>query len=300
MNPAIDTSTHVKNVIPDRKLRCEKPRHDAGGGGINVSRALKNLGGVSLAIYLSGGPTGRLLHDLLTSAGIKQLQVPTEEWTREDLSVMDDSTSQQYRFIMPGAEVKPAEWQACLDKIKGLPEAPEYLVASGSLPPGVPDDFFARMARLAKQSGSKFVLDTTGKPMKLALEEGVYLAKQNLNELCALTGRDLNEEPEQSNAAQEMVRRGQCKVMVLSLGAGGAIYANEEGSELLRAPATRVQSRVGAGDSMLAGIVLGLSRGNALRAAVRYGIAAGVAALINPGTQLCNKEDVERIYQRSA
>jgi 6-phosphofructokinase 2 len=146
--------------------------------------------------------------------------------------------------------------------------------------------------------GGKFVIDTTGIPMKLALQEQVYLAKQNLNEMCALVGEDLNEEPEQSKAAQTLVQREQCKIMILSLGAAGAIYADEAGSELVRAPAVRVQSRVGAGDSMLAGIVLGLKRGNTLNAAVRYGVAASVAALINPRTQLCNKDDVDRILHR--
>lgn len=299
MNPAIDTSTFVKQVIPNCKLRCNAPRHDAGGGGINVARAVKSLGGDALAVYPAGGPTGKLLYSLLEREGVRQLVLPTDEWTREDWYVLDESTAQQYRFIMPGAELHQSDWQTCLDKIANLPEKPTYLVASGSLPPGVPDDFFARVARLAKKMGTKFVLDTRGVPLQLALKEGVYLVKPNLKELCELSGQELAEEPEQSKAVQNIVRKGQAEVVVLSLGPGGAIYATSDGCELLRAPTVRVRSRAGAGDSMLGGMVLALTRGMALRAAVLYGIAAGSAATLHAGTQLCGKEDTDRIFHRS-
>jgi 6-phosphofructokinase 2 len=299
INPAIDTSTAVDHVVTDRKLRCNTPRHDPGGGGINVSRAIRKLGGDSLAVFVAGGPTGQLLQDLLDREGVRQLPVPTEAWTRENLYVLEGSTRHQYRFVMPGPALREAEWQQCLDQLGRLPEQPDYLVASGSLPPGVPEDFFARVARIAKKRGSRFVLDTRGDPLRLALEEGVYLIKPNLREMWELAGQELRDEPHQAAAAMQVVREKQSEVVVLSLGPAGALLATAAGTERLWAPSVRIQSRVGAGDCMLGGLILSLARGMALRAAVRFGIAAGAAATLNPGTQLCSREDTERLFEQT-
>jgi 6-phosphofructokinase 2 len=296
LNPAIDTSTSVAHVSPDHKLRCSAPRHDPGGGGINVSRAIRKLGGDSLAIYTAGGPTGDLLHSLLENEGVRQDVVAVKAWTRENLYVLEEATRHQYRFIMPGAPLEEVDWHRCLEKLTKLPRKPAYLVASGSLPPGVPDDFFCRLARVGRQIGSRVLLDTGQPALGLALREGVYLIKPNLHELCELSGRDLRDEPHQAEAALELVHSGRCEVVVLSLGPAGALFATADGTERLRSPSVRVHSRVGAGDSMLAGITLALSRGMALRAAVRFGIAAGAAATLNPGTQLCGREDTERLF----
>ena len=124
INPAIDTSTSVPIVVPDHKMRCQAPRHDPGGGGINVSRAILRLGGDSLAMYLAGGPTGDLLYRLLEKEGVRQQQVKMTAWTREDIYVMEEETRHQYRFVMPGAAVSEAEWQTCLAQIDALPDAP--------------------------------------------------------------------------------------------------------------------------------------------------------------------------------
>jgi 6-phosphofructokinase 2 len=299
MSPALDTSTSVDHVLADRKLRCEAPRHDPGGGGINVSRAIRKLGGDSLAMFVAGGPTGQLLQDLLGREGVRQLPIPAEAWTRENLYVLEQSTRHQYRFIMPGLPLHEAEWQGCLDRLAHPPEKPAYLVASGSLPPGVPDDFFARVARVARRTGTRFVLDTGGDPLRLALEEGVHLVKPNLREMCELAGKELEDEAHQAEAALQIARRGKAEAVVLSLGPSGAVVVTADGTERLWAPSVRVRSRVGAGDSMLGGLVLALSRGMGLRAAVRYGIAAGAAATLKPGTQLCSREDTERLFQQT-
>jgi 6-phosphofructokinase 2 len=299
VHPAIDTSTAVGHVVSERKLRCKPPRHDPGGGGINVSRAIRKLGGDSLAVYVAGGPTGQLLQSLLDREAIRQLVVPAEAWTRENLHVLEEATRHQYRFIMPGAGLTEAEWQRCLDQLSSLPEPPAYLVASGSLPPGVPADFFARVARVARSLGSRFVLDTSGEPLRLALREGVYLVKPNLREMWELTREELRDESHQSRAALDIVHRGQSEVVVLSLGPSGALLASASGTERLWAPSVRIQSRVGAGDSMLGGLILGLARDMMLSAAVRFGIAAGAAATLNPGTQLCSREDTERLFHRT-
>jgi 6-phosphofructokinase 2 len=298
MNPTIDTSTAANRVVAERKLRCKAPHHEPGGGGINVSRAIRKLGGESVAFYPAGGPTGQLLRSLLDQEGVSQQAVAIEGWTRESWNVVDESTHHQYRFLMPGPELTAAEGQRCLDQLAALSPAPTYLVASGSLPPGVPEDYYAQVARVARKLGSRFVLDTSGAPLRLALQEGVYLLKPNLRELCELSGEDLEDEAQQARVAQQLVNRGQSEVVVLSLGASGALLASSEGCERLHSPAVRARSRVGAGDSMLAGIVLSLARGKLLRAAVRFGIAAGAAAVLSPGTGLCRLKDTERLVER--
>lgn len=148
---------------------------------------------------------------------------------------------------------------------------------------------------MVKKAGGRFVLDTSGAALRLGLQEGVYLVKPNLRELCELVGRDLPDEPLQAEAALQLVQTKQAEVVVLSLGAGGALVASATGTERLWAPSVRVKSKAGAGDSMLAGFVLGLARGKVLGSAARLGIAAGCAATLNPGTQLCTREDTERM-----
>lgn len=296
MNPAIDTSSSVPNVYPDHKLRCGIPRHDPGGGGINVARAIHKLGGDALAIYTVGGPTGELLQSLLDSEGVRHEPIPVKVWTRENFYVYEESSRHTYRFVMPGESLKEPEWQRCLKRIARLPKKTGYVVASGSLPPGVPEDFYAQLAKVAKLRGIRLVLDTVQPALNLALKEGVYLLKPSLAELCNLMGQDLDDQWKQAEAAQRLVRSGQCEVVVLSLGASGAWLATNEGAKRLSAPSVRTRTTVGVGDSMLGAIVFGLSRGMDLLESARYGIAAGAAATLHPGTQLCSREDTERLY----
>jgi 6-phosphofructokinase 2 len=212
--------------------------------------------------------------------------------------VLESATGQQYRFNFPGPTVQAAEWQACLNELSTVTPAPAYLVASGSLPPGVPDDFYARVAQLAKKFDSRFILDTSTKTaLQLALREGVYLIKPNLREFRKLVGRELETEAEQESQARELIERGQCEVVVVSLGAAGVLLVSKEACEHLRAPTVPIKSKVGAGDSTVAGMTLGLAQGKSLREAVRFGVAAGAAAVMTPGTELCRREDTERLYR---
>lgn len=150
LNPAIDKSTTVKTIVPDKKLKCSNPVFEPGGGGVNVSRAIKKLGGNSTAIYVAGGYSGKFYQHLLNNEGIESCVIEIEGHTRENMIVVDESSKLQYRFGMPGPALKNEEWQKCLDileKSSGV----EYIVASGSLPDGVPEDFFARLAAVSKK-----------------------------------------------------------------------------------------------------------------------------------------------------
>jgi 6-phosphofructokinase 2 len=298
LNPTIDTSTATDHVVPEHKLRCDAPQYEPGGGGVNVSRAIKNLGGESLALYLAGGPTGAMLQSFLDRDDIRHQPTLISGWTRESLTVAETSSGQQYRFNMPGPTLHEHEWQSCLDTLAALDSKPAYIVASGSLPPGAPDDFYAQVAHLGRQLGARVMVDTSGEPLCRAVRAGVYLIKPNLRELSQVAGRPLEDEREQEAAATELIAHGQCEAVVVSLGAAGALLVSKDGVERLRTPTVPIKSKVGAGDSMVAGMALGLARNMRLPHAVRFGVAAGAAAVMTPGTELCRRDDTERLYRQ--
>jgi 6-phosphofructokinase 2 len=297
VNPTIDISTSVDQVVPEKKLRCESPRREPGGGGINVSRAIQRLGGSSTALYLAGGPTGEMLQQLLATEGLESTALPTEGWTRENFIVSESQSEQQFRFGMPGAEIAQREWRRCLESLREMKPRADYIVASGSLSPGIPDDFFGRISAIAAESGARLIVDTSGSPLHHAARAGAYLFKPNMAEFERLTGESLSEEREMAAAGQRLIEEDRCSVIVLSLGAGGALLITAEGSEHIRTPTVPVRSKVGAGDSMVAGIVLSLARGMDVPDAVRFGVAAGAAAVMTDGTELCRRDDTERLYE---
>ena len=298
INPCIDKSTGIDNVVAERKLRCDPPSYEPGGGGINVSRAIDKLGGSSTAYYLTGGQIGHMLDRLLDEEHIASERLPIEGLTRENLIVYEKATGLQYRFGMPGPEVQEKELDQCMEKISGIDPPPEYIVASGSLPPGAPDDFYRSLARLAREIKAKLILDTSGGPLRSALEEGVYLIKPNLRELGLLTRGDVEEESSHLELAETIIREGKSEIVVVSMGAAGALLVWKSGCERLRAPTVPIKSKVGAGDSMVGGIVLALDRGWPVSDAVRFGVAAGAAAVMTPGTELCRRDDTERLYEQ--
>lgn len=299
MNPALDIATATDKVVPTHKLRCARPRYDPGGGGINVARVVRTLGGSATAIYPAGGTSGQMLRALLDGHDIPQRVVPIEGRTRESLTVDDRSSGEQFRFVMPGPDLSADEQQHCLDAIAELAPPPGILVASGSLPPDLAPDFYARVARKAREVGARMVLDTSGDALSQAASEGVWLIKPNLRELCQLAGRDLSGERDQVAAARQMLEEGRAEVIVVSLGADGALLVTPDAAEHIAPIPVPVRSAVGAGDSMVGGIVFALARGDTMEQAVRLGMAAGAATIMTEGTELCRREDVERLYDLS-
>lgn len=294
-SPCIDKSTSVPELLPEKKLKCAPPQLDAGGGGINVSRAIKQLGGDTLAIFPSGGYTGKHFNHLLEAAGVPCIHIETRNETRENIIVLDERNNRQYRLGMPGAALLETEWQQCIDAVQQVPQA-SFIVASGSLPPGVPADIYARLARVARSKNIKLVIDTSGEALEHAVKEGVYLVKPNLGELAALSGKEWLSENEAANTARELLHRYQGEVMVVSLGSEGALLVTKNETYSVKPPKVTPKSTVGAGDSMVAGIVLSLSNGFSLKEALQYGVACGTAATVNPGTGLCHKPDADRFF----
>jgi 6-phosphofructokinase 2 len=296
MNPAVDIATSTGTVTPTHKLRCDIPRRHPGGGGINVARVVHRLAGDCAALYPAGGVNGELIQRLLDEEGVNSICMAIAGETRESFSVSESSTGLEYRFVLPGPELMPHEWQACLDHFSALAVPPRYLVTSGSLPPGVPVDFYARLTRLAKPLGVKVVLDTSGPALAAALEAGVYLVKPSLRELRDLYSQALETESQWRRAAEQLVVQGMAEVVVLSMGEGGAWLFTNEGACFAPSLPIKVVSAIGAGDSFVGAMVWALARGLELQAAFRYGVAAGSAALLSKGTGLSLSEDVARLY----
>jgi len=295
-NPAIDLSTSVDRIVPVRKLRCAPQRRDPGGGGVNVARVIKRFGGDVEAILPIGGFTGQLLRRLIADEGILHRVLETEAETREDFSVSELSTAQQYRFVLPGLPLREAEWRACLEALIATMPRPDFVVGSGSLPPGVPDDFYAQAAAIARKLGAKFIVDTSGAPLAAAIEHGVYMIKPNLREMRDLLGLELLKQDDWVIAAREYINAGKVEIVTLSLGHLGALLVTHDRAWRAQALPIKPVSAVGAGDSFLGAMIFSLAKGDSLADAFRLGTAAGSSALINVGTELCRPKDAYRMY----
>lgn len=300
LNPTIDISTRTDRVEPTSKMRCSVPRRDPGGGGINAARVIGLLGGDAIAVYPAGGPCGSMLTTALESLGVTQYPVPVAGETRESFTVDEADSGLQYRFVLPGPTLSSDELHACIAAIEGLQPSPAYLIVSGSYPPGVALSFHDQIIALAERIGARLVLDCSGAPLGYAIERGgLYLVKPSIHELSGVIGRRPESEAELHEVLAGLIEQGAAQIILLTLGQHGALLASAEGIERFEAFEVGEVSAVGAGDSTLGATVLALSRGLALHDAVRYGMAAGAATAMSPGTALCSFEDVQRLFEQS-
>lgn len=294
-NPCIDKSTAISGLVPEKKLPCALPAFGPGGGGINVTRALKNLGADSRAIFPSGGYTGKFLNQLMEREDLCFTAIETASHTRENFIVLDKATNLQYRFGMPGNDIKEEECRRLMDEIEKSDA--DFIVASGSLIPGMPVDIVAQVAQIAKNKGAKLLIDTSGEALKKALDVGVFLLKPNLGELSSLVGKEEVTHETVDEIAQEIIRRGQCQMIVVSMGPQGAKLVTANEIMYVSAPLVKQVSTLGAGDSMVAGMVLALSQNKTLKEVLQLGVACGTAATLTHGSELCRKADVERLFR---
>lgn len=296
-NPALDSATDVGQVVIDRKLRCSAPTRYPGGGGINVSRAIKELGGESCALWTRGGAIGGLLETLLVREGIEHVPVPVGDTTRENVLVYDRSAEGFYRFGMPGPELDADESHRLVEAVRDAEPPPAYVVASGSLPRGEASEVYVELARACRERGWRLVLDTQPSDLEHVLDaEPVYLIKPNYREFGELVGAADFEDEQIVHEARALIDAGTVEVVVVSLGSAGAQLVTARESRHVPAPTVPVDSRIGAGDSMVGGLVLRLAQGADLLDAVRFGVASAAAAVMTPGTELCRREDAERLY----
>lgn len=304
LNPAVDVWTAVDRIVDTHKLRCEPARCYPGGGGINVARVVRRLDGPQarcLALYLAGGAAGARLEQMLSTERIQSRRMRIAGETRENFSVTERASGREFRFVLPGPHVSEEEWQAALMVLDGLEAAqgswgsPAYWVMSGSLPPGLPAQAYAELARNARQRGMRVVLDTSGPALSLALDAGVYLVKPSLAELASLMGTPLPTESDWLKATRQLVHDGRAQIVALTLGDQGALLVSSDETIRLQALSVPVAGATGAGDSFLAGLLVALRRGDALHDAARLAQAAASATLLSSGTALCDPDEVTRL-----
>jgi 6-phosphofructokinase 2 len=297
LNPTLDQSTSVDLIEPWHKLRCDDPQLDPGGGGINVARVVAHLGGSAIAVAALGGHVGTVAAEAMTHEGIDVRRVAIRGHTRQSFSVWERTTSRQYRFVHSGPRLTPAEWRRCLAATIEAARSAHCVVVSGSVPPGVPGDAIAELARQLASTGVPLIVDTSGPALMAAMRGPAWLVKPSLNELRTITGDpDLVRRADIEDAARKLMADGGCEVMAVSLGAEGALVVPSRGEALMvHAPSVRPLSSIGAGDSMVGGIAFAFSCGRSLRDVARFGVACGTAAVLQPGTALCALADVDRL-----
>ncbi|MCV2868466.1 1-phosphofructokinase family hexose kinase [Defluviimonas sp. WL0002] len=299
LNPALDLAVETDAVIAGPKLRCSAPRVDPGGGGVNVSRVIKRLGGETLALVAIAGATGERLAAALTRENVPFWSLPAPGETRESLTVTDRTSARQYRFVLPGPAWRRGDVGAVLDTASQSVTRGQFLVLSGSLPPGVPEDFVAELAHRIAQAGGLLAADTSGGALAetSARAPRLDLLRMDEREAEALAGHALPEPGDSADFAEALVQKGVARRVVVSRGAEGTVMAGPEGRFHSRAAAVPVKSRTGAGDSFVAAMVLSLALGERPERALQAGMAAASAAVMTGATELCLAEDARRLIR---
>jgi 6-phosphofructokinase 2 len=296
-SPSVEKSASVSAMQPDIKMRCSTPNIEPGGGGINVARVINRLGGDVKAIFPSGGYTGMFFNHLLENEKIPFVSIQTKNETRENFVIFDESTKNEFRFGMSSNALFENEWQNIIKEIEKQ-ENVDFMIASGSLPPGVPLNIYCELSKISKSKNAKFIVDTSGEALKYAVNEDVYLLKPNLEELGILLETKNLRIENIEDAAKKLIQKKHCEIIVVSLGANGAMLITNDETYAIKPPKVKVKSTIGAGDSMVAGIVFGLSNNLSLKECLQYGIACGTATTMNLGSTLCEKKDVLKLLKK--
>jgi 6-phosphofructokinase 2 len=297
VNPALDKSAKVNGLIPTQKLKCHSIQYQPGGGGINISRMLKRLGTETVCMLTSGGDSGKHLSNLLIKEAIQPEIINVKAWTRENLSVVDTHSDLQYRFGMPGNELSETELNAIKNLLSEKVDSEDILVLSGSLVENMPTDYYAQLIKLFADKNVKIIIDTSGSALKEALKENVFLMKPNQRELAQLGGKEFLVTAEQEAIAKELVNTKKAKYVVVSLGSRGAFLACNEGVFYKSTPSVIVKSTIGAGDSMVAGLIFGIQNGFSPEKILKWGVACGVATTMSEGTTLGTKENIDTVLK---
>jgi 6-phosphofructokinase 2 len=297
LNPSLDKIVTVEELVMDEANRWTSLRRDPGGKGINVSRVIHELGGKTVAYGFIGGIDGETLKHLLQQQGVPFDFTPINGEIRSNFIITDLGTCHQTRIDAPGPHIMRHELQKLVQKVKHISPKPDFLVFAGSVPPAVPADIYRQLIEAAKNNGIKTVLDSDNKWLKEGIKAKPNVIKPNVHEAEELLDKHLRSETAIVKALKLLIDRG-IEVAVISRGKEGLIAAN--GEKVIKAipPQVDVRSTVGAGDSTIAGLVLKLNEGLGIDEYCRWAVAAGTAAALTPGTELCRREDVERLLSK--
>ena len=297
LNPAVDRELTVAAMEFDSVLRAAEARVDFGGKGFNVSRLLKGLGAGSTAVGFLGGRAGELLQDGLQSLGIGTDFVWVPDETRTNVSIVTQAHDHYIKVNEKGPLVDASKQNELLDKIDSLAKPGDWWVLAGSLPPGVADDFYARIVHVLNRHEANAILDTSGESLRLGCMENPYLVKPNAEEARALTGLSM-ETPADIASAAAAIRHIGARNVVVSMGKAGALLHTEDGTWLTHTPRIKEKNPIGAGDSMVGGLVWALTQGIALKEALGWGVASGAATASLSGTEVGSRALIEELFSQ--
>ncbi|MBK5935104.1 1-phosphofructokinase family hexose kinase [Rhodovulum imhoffii] len=301
LNPAVDISTSVARLEPALKLRCAPAVTDPGGGGINVSRAIRLLGGESHALVAIGGHNGRKLKSLLEAEGIRLIPLQAPGETRQAISITESDTGRQFRFVLPGPAWAEEGLRAIMAAITTAVPQGGLVVLSGSIPEGLPENFPARVCRKLRDRDTRLIVDTSSAALHRLTEDlecPPEVLRMDSREAEALAGRTLPNRRDSADFAAAMVARGAAKVVIVARGPDGSVAVSPQERLFAEAARVPVKSKVGAGDSFVAAFTLRLAHGAGLAEALQWGAAAASAAVMTDATALCTREDTEALLRK--
>jgi 1-phosphofructokinase family hexose kinase len=297
LNPAIDQTLVLSRFVAGDTLRVKSSRLDPGGKGINVSRVVKELGGETVAMGFAPGGLGRYIVQTLEAQGIECDFIHTAGETRTNITILDESRHMHTILSDPGPRTDPQYLEDLKVRIRKRLRPGDWLVLAGSIPPPLTADIYWEMIHEAAQAQVHTVLDADGAALAAGAAAHPQILKGNRRELERLLGRHLDDEESTVEAARQ-VRDSGIEQVYVTRGREGAVAAIDDGFYRGIAPRVRAVSAVGSGDAFLGGVVLTLSGGGSIEDALRLGIAAGTAAVLTPGTELCRRREVDILLPR--
>lgn len=293
LNPALDRAVNIDSLIDDDTIRVISEQGYAAGKGIDVSRVIKKLGGQSVALGLIGGYNGLHVEGLLINAGVMTQLTKISHETRTNIILKEKSSGKQYVISARGPDINPVELGQFYNHILSITDM-DYLVLSGSLPPGVSPNIYGQLILAGRKKGAFIFLDSDNKALQEAINFLPTGIKPNIHELSRLTGRQLENDNDIIDACRSLHSKG-IRYILVSRGKGGLLFSGDGQIIKAVAPAIDVKSTVGAGDSSVAGFILAHSLGKPVAECVKLACASGTATAETPGTELCHREDVEKL-----
>ena len=294
LNPSLDRMIAVHGLQTGESNRWTSLRSYAGGKGIDVSRAIHEMGGQTVAYGFIGGNEGRMLEILLDQEGVLFSFTPVEQATRTNFIINDARSHQQTIINAPGPHISKKELERFFEKLRKITPLPGTMVFSGSVPPGVPSDIYYSIINETRRYRVKTILDSAVQWLREGVKAKPYLIKPNVREAEELLETELPTEKAVIGATLDLVKKG-VEVAVISRGKDGLIAATRERIVKAVPPPVKVRSDIGAGDCTTAGLAIKLTAGEPLTEACRLGVAMGTAAVLTPGTELCHRADVEKL-----
>jgi 1-phosphofructokinase family hexose kinase len=297
LNPVLDRTLTVSRILFDEMVRAASSRVDWGGKGFNVSRALQALGVESVALGFVGGATGQTLENGLRELGIATDLIQISGDTRTNIVIVEAETGRYIKVNEAGPRVTQDEVSSLLDRVRARAEPGDFWILSGSLPPGVPKEFYAQLIGALQAQGALTVLDSSGDPLRLGSAANPYLIKPNRTEAAEVTGQEIQSEADELHAARSLLAQG-VQHVALSLGPDGLLLASLQQAVWARPPHVAAKNPVGAGDALLAGVAWALTRGVSVAEVARWGVSVGTAAAMREGVSFGGRAEVEAYYDQ--